>query len=102
MPPFILKRQFIGPLAALLLLVGALASLQSVTHATHHAHHNAATHVTAFCAWMCAAGQIIESGAIQFEAGFRPPGIAQPFGLVEPDLIVWSVFASRGPPPAFL
>lgn len=98
MPPSILKRQFIGTLAALLLLVGALASVQSVAHAAHHAHHNAATHATAFCVWMCAAGQVLNSHAGHLEAGFKILWKVPDGRPVEPEFILCFACESRGPP----
>ena len=41
--------------------VSGLAPAQTVLHDKHHAHHHAATHGTALCTWMCAAGQVLDS-----------------------------------------
>ena len=54
------------------LSVGGLAQAQSVEHAGHHAHHQAATHGTVLCSWMCAAGTVLDSAIVSFEAELSP------------------------------
>jgi hypothetical protein len=39
-------------------------AVPSVGHADHHADHQAGTHSTGICAWLCAAGQGVESTSI--------------------------------------
>jgi hypothetical protein len=46
--------------------VSGLASAQTVLHDSHHAHHQAATHGTALCSWLCAAGQIHDASVASF------------------------------------
>jgi hypothetical protein len=50
------------------LSVGGLAQAQSVEHAGHHAQHQAATHGTLLCSWMCAAGTVLDTEVITFQA----------------------------------
>lgn len=70
------------------LSVGGLAQAQSVEHAGHHAQHQAATHGTVLCSWMCAAGTVLDSAVVPFQAELCPiafltlPHTAQP--LIEP------------------
>ena len=47
-----------------ILLVNSLMAVPSVGHAQHHANHQGTTHSTGICAWLCAAGQGIESSSV--------------------------------------
>jgi hypothetical protein len=59
-----LTRQVaIGALAGWLVLLSGLVYPQLTAHASQHVHHNAATHATALCSWLCAAGHTAESVA---------------------------------------
>ena len=65
--------KFVSILLVLCVLsVGGLAQAQSVEHAGHHAQHQAATHGTVLCSWMCAAGTILDSAVVTFQAELRP------------------------------
>ena len=73
----------------------------SVGHTEHHAGHQAATHSTGICAWMCAAGDGIESFAFQLSSNLQ---------LIERTIIVPSTvvrsagsfsYFLRGPPVSF-
>lgn len=44
----------------------------SVSHAAKHANHKPGTHTTGLCAWLCAAGQGVETVAVVFEADPLP------------------------------
>ena len=59
-------------LAVCILLLSGLVYPQAVAHAAHHAHHKAATHATALCTWMCAAGQGLEAIQIVLHAHIQP------------------------------
>lgn len=71
---------------------------ETVAHAAHHAHHKSATHSTALCTWMCAAGQAQEIVAFHYQIE------SEAFSPVEcPRLGISSEAASsflptRGPP----
>lgn len=54
-------------LALCLLVLSGVMYPQTVGHAAHHAHHKAATHSTALCTWMCAAGQAQEYVSYNFQ-----------------------------------
>jgi hypothetical protein len=71
---------------------------QTLAHAAHHAHHKAATHSTALCTWMCAAGQAQESISFNFEIETQPLALLERF--VAPPVIEvhFAALASRGPP----
>ena len=85
-------------LALCLLTLSGLVFPQAVTHAGHHAHHQAATHASALCTWMCAAGQGLESVTFLVNESIAPVttlDVAVPDtvdGIVSPPL------QSRGPP----
>jgi len=93
-----LQRSVAVGLTVCLLLLSGLVYPQTVAHAAHHAHHQAATHATALCSWMCAAGQVLEGVALVFQAENGPIGLAglpvspEPFSAVRP------TSPSRGPP----
>jgi hypothetical protein len=80
------------------LSIGGLAQAQSVEHAGHHAQHQSATHGTVLCSWMCAAGTVLDTAVVTFQAELSPialvtlPHSAQP--LIEACLIS----PSRAPP----
>jgi hypothetical protein len=87
----------VGLVVCLLLLSGPVYA-QTVRHAAHHAHHNAATHATALCSLMCAAGQVLEVSPLDLPISSGPvstlllPSISEPSGTVAPSS------SSRGPP----
>lgn len=97
-PSKVLAQSVAWLLVFCVLTVGGLASAKSISHESQHAHHQKATHATALCSWMCAAGHVLD-------AAVAPP-------LVERSPIAWidqhaqdhlpSVLAyvvpSRGPP----
>jgi len=85
-------------LAVCLLVVTGSASAQAVPHAAHHAHHKAATHGTAFCAWMCAAGQVLSAGGIHLDTDFGPVMRAGTAPCPEPAVVSLPSFTIRGPP----
>lgn len=45
-----------------LVVANGIMAAPSVVHVAHHANHQAKTHATSLCAWLCAAGQAVESG----------------------------------------
>ena len=55
---------FIWLLMACLVLVNGAMAAPSVGHAQHHADHQAGTHSTGLCAWLCAAGQDVETTSV--------------------------------------
>lgn len=89
-------------LACCLVLVNVSMAAPSVSHAEHHGAHKAGTHATGICAWLCAAGQEVESSSVTFDSMLQLVGLtrtvsADPFFLLfSPDLF------SRGPPVFFL
>jgi hypothetical protein len=95
-----LKRSgLVWSLLACLVLANALMAAPSVGHTIHHAHHQAGTHAGGLCAWLCAAGQGIETFTIHVDA-VAPAGDRIP--LPEPghpfESFSFPVFL-RGPPP---
>ncbi len=57
-----LKRHWvIWLLLAWLALVNGVMAAPSVAHADHHAAHQAGAHSTGLCAWLCAAGQMVDT-----------------------------------------
>lgn len=59
---------FVWSLLVCLVLVNGSMAAPSVGHAQHHADHQAGTHSTGICAWLCAAGQDVESASVAFES----------------------------------
>ena len=97
-----LQRSVAVGLAVCLLLLSALVYPQTVAHAAQHAHHKAATHATALCTWMCAAGQVLEGVAFDVQSPIGPVRLAGLAVLQTPPSAVLPASASRGPPPRFI
>ncbi|MGH7182057.1 MAG: hypothetical protein ACREJN_08780 [Nitrospiraceae bacterium] len=101
MNPAVLK--FFSILVVLCVLsVGGLAQAQSVEHAGHHAHHQAATHGTVLCSWMCAAGTVLDSAVVSFQAELSPIALVAPPHYVQPSIEACQISASRAPPSSSL
>lgn len=94
-------RQWSGLVWALLLclvLVNGFMAAPSVAHAAHHATHQANTHATGICAWLCTAGQGLESPSVIFESVLQVVGRA---GDVPADRATFhapAILFLRGPP----
>ena len=80
------------------LSVGGLAQAQSVEHAGHHAHHQAATHGTVLCSWMCAAGTVLDSAVVPFEAELSPIALLTLPHAAQPFIELCQTSPSRAPP----
>lgn len=88
-----------GLLLCLVLVNGSMA-VPSVAHAAKHATHKAGTHSTGLCAWLCAAGQGIESASVPFESKLQ---VLDSVELQHVDYIRCpssSFVFPRGPPPS--
>jgi hypothetical protein len=81
-----------------LLSVGGLAQAQSVEHARHHAQHQAATHGTLLCSWMCAAGTVIDTTVVTFQAELSPIALVTLIHSVQPSVEACRISPSRAPP----
>ncbi|MBX3349357.1 MAG: hypothetical protein KF747_11490 [Nitrospira sp.] len=90
---------FVWLLLVCLMLVNAAMAAPGVGHAQHHAEHQAGTHSTGICAWLCAAGQDVESTSVLLNSTLQ---------LVEQTVVVHSSpirlpiavsYFFRGPPP---
>jgi hypothetical protein len=91
--------KFVSILLVLCILsVGGLAQAQSVEHAGHHAHHQAATHGTLLCSWMCAAGTVLDTAVITFQAELKPIDLITPLQSIQPSIEVCRISPSRAPP----
>jgi hypothetical protein len=98
MMPWLPKQSLAVVLVLCLLVIGGLGSAQAISHESHHAHHQKSTHATVLCAWMCAAGQVLDAVAapdlierspvsrVEFST---PPDFSSSFS---------SLLSSRGPP----
>src|SRR4051794_40573289 len=84
------------------LSIGGLAQAQSVEHAGHHAHHQAATHGTLLCSWICAAGTVLDTAAVTFQAELSPIALITPPHFVQPSIEPCPTSPSRAPPSSFL
>jgi len=80
------------------LSVGGLAQAQSVEHAGHHAHHQAATHSTVLCSLMCAAGTVLDSTIVSFQADLNPIALVTLSHSAHPSIEVCQTSSSRAPP----
>lgn len=91
--------KFVSILLVLCVLsVGGLAQAQSVEHAGHHAHHHAATHGTVLCSWMCAAGTVLDTVAVTFQAELSPIALITFPNSAPPSVEVCQPSPSRAPP----
>lgn len=92
------SRLAVGVLAAWLVLLSGFAYPQLAAHSSQHAHHNAATHASALCSWLCAAGQGIESYSVPFESKllFLDMVPSTLFDEAQNPLLLYAFF--RGPP----
>jgi hypothetical protein len=80
------------------LSVGGLAQAQSVEHAGHHAHHQAATHSTLLCSWMCAAGTVLDTAVVTFQAELSPIALVTLPDSAQPLIEACQTSPSRAPP----
>jgi hypothetical protein len=80
------------------LSVGGLAQAQSVEHAGHHAQHQAATHGTLLCSWLCAAGTVLDSAVVTFQAEFSPIALITLPQSTRPSIELCQTSSSRAPP----
>jgi hypothetical protein len=80
------------------LSIGGLAQAQSVEHAGHHAHHQAATHSTLLCSWMCAAGTLLDTAVVTFQAERGPIAFITLSNSAEPSIETCQISSSRAPP----
>ncbi|WP_455371489.1 hypothetical protein [Petrachloros mirabilis] len=82
-----------------LVLVNGYMAVPSVAHAATHASHTAGTHSTGLCAWLCAAGQGVESASVPFESRLQ---VLDSVELQQVDYVQCpfsSLVFPRGPPP---
>src|SRR5689334_16074279 len=89
-------------LALCLVLVNGSMVAPSVAHAEHHKHHQAGTHATGICAWLCAAGQEVESSSVNFDSTLQLVGLARTVSADPLFLLFSSDLFPRGPPVFFL
>lgn len=90
--------RFVWALLLCLVLVNGFMAAPSVGHAQHHADHHAGTHSTGICAWLCAAGQDIESVSVAFESSLQlvEQAVVAQSDLIHVRVSFHSLF--RGPP----
>lgn len=95
----VLRRQWlVWALLACLVLVNGLMAAPSVVHAGHHEKHTAGSHTTGLCAWLCAAGQGIETSSSALEATFRVIDEVFYFCIDHPLRPLSAPIFLRGPP----
>jgi hypothetical protein len=92
------KRALAVLVVLCILAVGGLAQAQSVEHAGHHAQHQAATHGTLLCSWMCAAGTVLDTAAVTFQAEFSPISLVALSHSAQPSVAACRISPSRAPP----
>lgn len=81
-----------------LVLVNGSMAMPSVAHAEHHGAHKAGTHATGICAWLCAAGQEVESWSGNVESVFQVVGKVEHVYAGQVTLLFLTDRFSRGPP----
>jgi hypothetical protein len=84
------------------LSIGGLAQAQSVEHAGHHAQHQATTHGTVLCSWMCAAGTVLDTAVVTFQAELSPIALVTLPHSAQPLIEACQISPSRAPPSFFL
>ena len=91
--------RFVSILLVLCVLsVGGLVQAQAVEHAGHHAHHNAATHGTVLCSWMCAAGTVLDTAVVTFQAELSLIALVTLPHFAPPSIDACQTSSSRAPP----
>ena len=91
--------KFLSILLVLCVLsVGGLAQAQSVEHAGHHAQHQAATHGTVLCSWMCAAGTVLDTAVVTFQAELSPIALVSRPHFAQTSIEACQTSPSRAPP----
>jgi hypothetical protein len=95
-------RVVAGGLVLCLLVLSGVMYPQTVAHAAHHAHHKAATHSTALCTWMCAAGQAQEHVSYNFQIEIEVVSSVDNFIAEQPIELDFIAPTTRGPPSFFL
>jgi hypothetical protein len=101
-----MRRSLLGSttwvLVVTVVTVLAATTASTVAHDLQHAaHHTAGLHSTGVCAWMCAAGQVLEEFQVALQADVSP-SIRTAIPLFrEPSGGVVSLSASRAPPALF-
>ncbi len=94
-----LRRQaFVWALVFCIALVNGAMAAPSVGHAGHHADHKASTHSTGLCAWLCAAGDNVESSVVQFTSNLQ---LLEEVGSAPTEAVpntVSLLYFLRGPP----
>jgi hypothetical protein len=93
-----LKKLFALVLVVSVLALGGVMAAQSVEHVAHHGHHQAAMHASALCAWMCAAGQALETNTIVFQGHLALVDDWLAFPVQAPATFHLHVTTTRGPP----
>ena len=92
------RSAFIWALLLCIVLVNGLMVAPSVGHAQHHADHQAGTHSTGLCAWLCVAGDNIESFVVPFTSHLQLIGhtiTVAPQPVLSPSVLLYFL---RGPP----
>jgi hypothetical protein len=92
------KRALASLLVFCVLSVGGLAQARLVEHAQHHADHQAATHDTLLCSWMCAAGTVLDTAVVTFQAELTPIAFITLSNSAQPSNETCQISSSRAPP----
>jgi hypothetical protein len=98
MMPWSPKQSLAVLLVLSLLVIGGLGSAQAISHESHHAHHQKTTHATVLCAWMCAAGQVLDTVTAPDLIERSPVSRVEFSALPEWSSGFSSLLSSRAPP----
>lgn len=93
------RPRLVWALLVCLVLTNGFMAAPSVAHAEHHGtHHDAGTHASGICAWLCAAGQDIDTSSVEPTSNLQLVEYALVAGFDKvQDSIALSTFP-RGPP----
>lgn len=85
-------------LASCLVATGGMYAAAAVEHEAHHAHHSATTHSSAICAWMCAAGHILQGYELGLDGPTLTPLVVETAKPSTTDALIVRAPRSRAPP----
>ncbi|MDH4327924.1 MAG: hypothetical protein OEV77_05325 [Nitrospira sp.] len=92
------RSGLVWSLVLCLVLTNGFMAAPSVAHAEHHGAHQAGTHASGICAWLCAAGQQVETASVDFESVLQMVGRTEPVLADLVTLPTSEVLFPRGPP----
>lgn len=96
--PSIIRLPVVWSLLLCLVLVNGAMAAPSVVHSAKHGNHHAGTHSTGLCAWLCTAGQGIETASIALDSIYYPVEQVLELRIDQQECLFFSDIFLRGPP----